>query len=719
MGARRMGVCLARLAGYLGAAFLVTAVLASGSGQAQSRIRDMPGYERWAAIAPQIPGSVKPGAIAPKWAADSRSFEYTLDGALWRYDVSRRVATRIGAAEPPARPVQPASGAPSEPAPLVLARGRGADADVRSPDGKLRAFSRDLNLYVAPTATGGAAAPEIAISRDGSAQARIRNGTGSYVYLEEFNVRSPVWWSPDSRKIAWMRYDEGAVDDYFTPLDQTKKFSRVLTQAYPHPGAANPVADLMVHDLDTGATRRMDAREGQPFANDVVGHYTWAAEWTKAGDEILVRRADRLQKVFDLAACRIDTGACRSVARETRAATWADGAAPHFLADGRRFIWQSERTDFNNLYLYDLSGRQLATLTKHAFDVVDIVKVDERQGVLWYTARSGDNHMKVQLHRVRLDGGGERRLTDPALTHRVTVSPDGRYIIDVAQAHDRPPATQLLDDQGRRVAFVADSQTADYDRLGLKRSEMFTFTSADGQTRLHGMIDFPSDFDPARRYPVLLSVYGGPATNGASETFALPSTLTELGFLVVRMDARTAGGRGRRMLDAIYKQFTVTEVDDFAAGIRALAARPYVDPDRVGVYGTSYGGTVSAALLMRYPDLVRAAVSNSPVTDYRLYDTAYSERYLGLPDVDADAYDRAALLTYAPGLKGDLMLYFGTSDDNVHPKNALQLIRLLQSLGKSFDLQVGPDRGHTSVDQTRMMEFFIERLGAPGARARD
>jgi dipeptidyl-peptidase-4 len=322
--------------------------------------------------------------------------------------------------------------------------------------------------------------------------------------------------------------------------------------------------------------------------------------------------------------------------------------------------------------------------------------------------------MKVQLHRVRLDGSGDRRLTDPTLTHRVTVSPDGRYIIDVAQAHDRAPFTQLLDDQGRRIAFIAGSQTTEYDRLGLKPSEMFTFTSADGATQLHGLIDFPSDFDPGKRYPLLLSVYGGPATNGASETFALPSPLTEFGFLVARMDARTAGGRGRRTLDAIYKQFTVAEVDDFAAGLRALANRPYVDANRIGVYGTSYGGTVSAALLMRYPELVRAAVSNSPVTDYRLYDTAYSERYLGLPDVDKDAYDRAALLTYAPGLKGDLMLYFGTSDDNVHPKNTLQLIRLLQSLGKSFDVQVGPDRGHTSVDQTRMMEFFIERL-APRA----
>jgi dipeptidyl-peptidase-4 len=209
---------------------------------------------------------------------------------------------------------------------------------------------------------------------------------------------------------------------------------------------------------------------------------------------------------------------------------------------------------------------------------------------------------------------------------------------------------------------------------------------------------------------MLVSVDGGPSSNGASENFQQASALAEYGFLILRMDARSAGGKGRKILDTIYKQLGVAEMDDFAAGIRSLWNRSYVDKDRVGIYGTSYGGTVAATVLMRHPDAVQAAVANSPVTDYRLYDTAYSERYLGLPEPDKDAYDRAAVLTYAGKLQGDLLLYYGTSDDNVHPKNALQLIRALQTAGKSFEVQVGPDRGHTAVDQTRMMEFFVERL---------
>lgn len=674
---------------------------------AQSRIKTMPGYDQWAEVSPKIASSFKSGAITPVWAADSLSFDYSQDGLRWRFDVATLKATRVADApgEPtPAGPAaQPAAAAPGG---LVLARGRGREADVLAPDGKSRAFSRDHNIWYAP----GEGGSEQQISFDGGVKERIRNGVGSYVYLEEFSVSQPVWWSPDGTKLAWMRYDETKVDDYFLQLDQTRTLSTVLTQAYPHAGANNPVADLMIFDFATGKTRRMDTREGLPFSNNVIGHYVWNAQWTADGAEILARRADRLQKHYDLTACDPATGKCRSVVRESRPATWAQGGAPRFLADGKRFIWSSERNDFRNLYLYDLSGALLATLTRHAFDVVDVVKVDETAGWIWYTARSGDNPMKVQLHRVQLDGREETRLTDPALTHRVEVSPDGMYFVDVEQAHDKPPVTRLRDRDGKALADVAASDLSRFDQLGLRKAERFSFTAASGPTRLHGMLQFPSNFDPAKKYPLLLSVYGGPGSAGLNETFATANPLAEYGFIILRLDARTNTGRGRKVLDQAYQQLGVIEIDDFAEGIRAAAVRPYVDASRVGVYGTSYGGSVAALMLMRYPELVHAAVANSPVTDYRLYDTAYSERFLGLPEQSPAAYDRAALLTHIDGLKGDLMIYYGTSDDNVHPKNALQLIKALQEAGKSFEVQVGPDRGHTSLDQTRMMEFFIERL---------
>ena len=685
----------------LGAMVLGAAMLVAQAG-AQSRLPTMPGYEQWAKVSPQIAGAVKSGAIIAEWAADSKSFEYNLNGTRWRVDVATRRTSEVSA--PAAAPSSVAS--PGAPVGTVLARGRGREADVLSPDGTQRAISRDHNIWIVPAA-GGA---EKQITTDGGQAARIRHGVGSYVYLEEFSVSQPVWWSPDGKKLAWMRYDETQVDDYFLQLDQTRMMSTMLTQAYPHPGTNNPVADLMVYDTETGVTKTMDVRDGARFSNEVIGHYVWAAQWTKDSSEVLVRRADRLQKTIELAACSATAAKCRPVVRESRPAAWAAVTAERFLNDGKRFIWMSERSDFRNLYLYDLRGKQLAQLTRGAFDVVDIVKIDEQAGWIWYTARSGDNHMLVQLHRVRFDGSGDRRLTDPKLTHRVDVSPDGKFFVDIEQAHDKAPVSRLRDLNGKLITEVAASDTAAFDALGLKKAELFTYTSADGYTPLYGQLQFPSNFDPAKKYPMLVSVYGGPSSTGLTEGFVNAHPLTEYGFLILKLDARTNAGRGRKILDTTYKQLGIVEIDDFAAGIRSLWSRPYVDRERVGMYGTSYGGTVSAATILRHPDAVQAASASSPVTDYRLYDTAYSERYLGLPETDSDAYDRAALLPLAGKLNGDLLVYYGTSDDNVHPKNTLQFIKALQAAGKSFEVQVGPDRGHTGVDQSRMMEFFIERL---------
>jgi dipeptidyl-peptidase-4 len=231
------------------------------------------------------------------------------------------------------------------------------------------------------------------------------------------------------------------------------------------------------------------------------------------------------------------------------------------------------------------------------------------------------------------------------------------------------------------------------------------------------MLHRPSDFDPQRAYPVLLSVYGGPATNGARETFTLPHPFTEMGFLVVTVDARSAGGRGKAFLDAIYQKLGVVEIDDMAAAVEHLRERPYVDGTRVGIYGTSYGGYAAAMALLRHPDVFQAASASSPVTDWKHYDTIYTERYMYKPQENVEGYRAGSAMTYADALQGALMLYYGTADNNVHPSNSMELIQALQSAGKSFDVQVGPDRGHTGLNTERMLEFFIERLevGAPRA----
>ncbi len=225
-------------------------------------------------------------------------------------------------------------------------------------------------------------------------------------------------------------------------------------------------------------------------------------------------------------------------------------------------------------------------------------------------------------------------------------------------------------------------------------------------------MQFPSTFDPSRKYPALVSAYGGPefASNTARETFVTPSPLTEYGFLVLNLDSRAIPGLGKRTLDAIYQKLGQVEMDDMAAGVMALWNRPYVDRTRVGVYGTSYGGYTAVMELLRHPETFAAAAASSPPTDWRNYDTIYTERYMWIPQENKDGYDAGSAMTYAKNLQGRLLLYYGTADNNVHPSNSLQLIQALQSAGKSFDLQVGPDRGHSGVNQDRMMEFFIEVL---------
>jgi dipeptidyl-peptidase-4 len=576
-----------------------------------------------------------------------------------------------------------------------------------SPDSTLRAFYRDRNLFISsPDGSG-----EIAVTTEGNEEARTKFGSGSWVYGEELGQNTAMWWSPDGSKLAYYGFDEGPVLDYHLQLGQTEIQSSLDIEAYRKAGAPNPVVTLFVYDLALGTSTEIDVRDGMPFTNDVVGHYVYRIEWSSDGSELTFQRTNRRQNINEFVACAPSAGTCRVVVREEWPASWVMNSPPRrYLEDGQRFLWISERTGYRNIYLYDFSGELLATVTDHPFDVGNILRVDEDRGMVYYMARDGDNHMKMQLHRVGLDGTGDRRLTDPAYNHSVSLSPDGQYFVDVAQTHDTPPFSRLLDEGGNLVAELATSDMTGFEELGLKKVELFTFMAADGVTELHGMLHKPSNFDPTLEYPVLVSVYAGPGSTGARESFTLPNALTEYGFLVVTMDSRSASGRGKRFLDAIYMKLSTLEVDDQAAGVRALWDRPYVGKGRAGIFGTSYGGTSSSMALLRNPDVFHAAAASSAVTDWRNYDSIYTERYMWIPQENQEGYDAGSAMNWADKLDGDLMIFFGTADNNVHPSNSLQLIAALQEAGKHFEVQVGPDRGHAGLNRDRMMEFFIESL---------
>ena len=657
----------------------------------------MPGYERYTAMVPKLTGAIKSGAISPTWAEDGKSFDFTRDGKRWRFDAATKKVSEAPAATAngggPRRLGGPARGRQS--------------TEAFSPDSSRKAIYKERNLFIANRD----GSEERRLTADGSEAGRIKYGTASWVYGEELGQTTAMWWSPDGSKLAYYRFDENPVKDYFLQTDQTAVQGTVMTEAYPKAGTANPIVDLFVYDVATAKSTRIDARDGKPLTDDVVGHYVYRISWTKDGNELLIHRTNRRQNVLEFAACAPATGACRVVIREEWPASWTENSPTiQWLEDGRRFVWESERTGFANYYLYDLSGKLITPLTAHPFEVAGVVKLDEKTSQLWYYARSGDNFMKFQLHRVGLNGKGERRLTDPALHHTVSVSPDGKFFTDAAQTAAIAPVTRVMDAMGRPVATVAETDRSAFDAAGFKPVEMFTFTAADGTTQLQGMLHKPSNFDPAKRYPVLFSVYAGPATNGAREVFSAPNPITEYGFLVVTLDTRSAAGRGKRALDAIYEKLGEVEIDDLAAASRHLAKLPFVDGQRVGIYGTSYGGYASALALLRHPDAFAAASAASAVTSWDHYDTIYTERYMYTPQANPGGYKKGSAMEYAKDLKGRLMIYYGTADDNVHPNNSMQLIKALQQAGKSFDVQVGPDAGHSGINPQRMMEFFIESL---------
>jgi dipeptidyl-peptidase-4 len=662
---------------------------------AQDKLKTMPGYSQYQKVAPQIRNSVKSGSISGKWSADGSSFEYQQDKKIYRYIVKTKKIMEVG----PTPEVEPRNF--NRPA-----RGRQFDFAV-SPDSTWKAYTRDRNMYLSK-ADG---SNEMVITKDANEENQIKYGIATWVYGEELRQTTAMWWSPDSKKVAFYKFVEKDVKKYYVLLNQLKLQDSLEIEAYPKVGADNLPVELVVYDLDSKKTTPFEIRDGKPFNDGALGTYVYGISWTPDGKELLYHSTNRKQDVMELRAADPATGKSRTVVREEWLASFTKNTPEmEVLKDGKRFIWASERSGFNNYYLYDFSGKLINAITNHAFEVARIVKVDEKENVLYYMARSGDNHMKMQLHKVKLDGTKDTRLTNPAFDHSVTLSPDNKFIVNVAQTHDTAPFTNLIDAKGKVVTELAKSDVSKFEELGLKKVEVFKFTSVDGVTQLHGMIHYPSTFDPSKKYPVILSNYGGPATNAFRETFTLPDALTEYGFIVLNIDGRNVGGRGKKLLDQLYGNLGIVEMDDFAAGVKSLYNRAYIDKTRVGVYGTSYGGTTAATLLLRYPDVFQVAVANSAVTDWRNYDNIYTERFMNLLENNLKGYEASSLMPMAKNLKGELLVFFGTADNNVHPSNSLQLIDALQKAGKSIEVQLAPDGGHTALNRERMMEFFIKHL---------
>lgn len=687
----------------------VIALLSLSQAFGQDRLRAMPRYGMFEKMNREVGGAVGRGDLAVTWDPSGKKLYYARAGKTYAYDLT----TRTEAESAPPQIIK-STGTRVERR-QQPERGRQFTSET-SPDGKLKAFEKDRNVFWSNADSSG----EQVVTTDGSVASRIKYGTASWVYGEELGVRDAIWWSPDSTKFAYYRFDESKVKDYFVAYDQLEIQDTLNAEPYPKAGADNPIVDLFVYDIATKSTKKIDVHFDGGVGPD-IGTYVYQVRWSPDGSELLFNRTNRKQNIMEFCAANPRNGTCRVIIRE-RSNTWVDNTPDlMYLEENRpgpkRFLWQSDRNGFNNWYLYDLSGKAYNPVTNGQFEAGRIVRVDLAAGLVYYMGRDGANPYKLQLHRVRLDGTEDHRLTDPNFNHAVNMSPDGKAFTDTQETIDTPPVTNLMSIDGKVIQKLATSDMTKFAALNQKKAEIFTFTAGDGLTTCYGTLYKPTDFDPSKKYPLIVSVYGGPDSGamgfGSQERFGVAPSFVELGFLVASIDGRGTTGRGKAFKTPLYGKLGLPEIDDQAAGAKELTKRSYVDPARVGIFGTSYGGYASAMAILRHPEVFKVAVACSPVTDWRNYDSIYTERFMGLPaeGENRKGYEDGSCMTYASGLKGKLFLYYGTADNNVHPSNTIQLVRALQDAGKPFDLMLGPDQGHSQMEFARILEYFAVNFG--------
>lgn len=588
-----------------------------------------------------------------------------------------------------------------------------------SPDGHRLAFVRDHDLFVVDLASGA----ETRLTRDGSGT--VLNGALSWVYWEEiFNhADAGYWWSPDSGAIAFLRSDESPVSEV-TFVDVAPAVPRVITQRYPKAGTANPIVTVGIVDVASGTTAFVNGDQA-PW------EYVLGVTWLPDSRHVAVQVTNRSQRRADLYFADRASGAARHVLADPDPA-WVNQHELQFLADGR-FVWSSERDGYTHLYLYRPDGTEIAQLTHGDWSVrgaeafysepLGSTFVDEAHGVVYFTAKAA-SPIERQLYRVRLDGTGFERVTKQPGVHVISFSPDRSAFLDTWSSRCTPPSASLArvatPERPVTVASSADLRgTFDW-----RCPELLTVPADDGAP-LEVRVIKPAGFDPAKRYPAIVYIYGGPSAPVVLDSFTysfarnaqFDQILTGLGYVVMNVDPRSATAVSKTAENTVVdKVWADGELADMLAGVRWLKSQPWVDGSRVGVWGWS-GGATSTLLLMTRSHEFKAGIAIAPVTDWHFYDTKFAETFMKTPADNPEGYANFNLVNRAKDLSGRLMLVHGSGDDNVHPQNSWQFIDAMIAAGKRFDVMIYPMRKHTIDDRparrdlyTRMIEFWQRNL---------
>lgn len=602
---------------------------------------------------------------------------------------------------------------------LISSGGFVTDATV-SPDGARIAYIRDQNLIVYDLATK----RERALTSDGGDT--IKNGMAEFVAQEEMDRSTGYWWSPDGRHIAFVRVDE-------SPVKLTQRFEiaadnvATFSQRYPAAGQSNVTIKVGVIDVASGALQWMDLGSEQDI-------YLARVDWLPDGKTLSMQRESRDQRRLDLLFADIATGQSRTVLTET-SDSWIDlHDELTFLKHTKEFIWASSRDGFRHLYLYDVSGKLLRQLTAGPWVVDDfreraIKAVDERRRIIYFSATakspterhlysvSLNAHDPHEIHRITVEDG----------VHAVSMPDDAGFYIDQFNSRTQPPQVSIHSTDGALKAWLLrnplDTSHPDAPYLADNSVPEFGTLKTDNGQDLHYKLFKPAGFDATKKYPAIVEVYGGPGVQSVLNRWhgsGFVQILTRAGFVVFQLDNRGSAFRGAAFQAPIHRKMGEVEVKDQLVGVHWLASQPYVDTRNMGVWGWSYGGFMSLMLLVKSPDSFRAGVSGAPVTDWTLYDTHYTERYLDKPQDNAAGYEASSVLPYAGNLKSKLLLIHGMADDNVLFLNSTKLYRRLQDLGKPFEVMVYPGAKHGLTRQhdgrhayTTILNFFNANLKSP------
>jgi dipeptidyl-peptidase-4 len=552
-----------------------------------------------------------------------------------------------------------------------------------SPDGRWLAYTRSNDLY-AYDLEGGL---ERQLTSDGSDV--IRNGDPSWVYMEEILGRggNAFWWSPDSTRLVFMRFDDTPAPS-FPIYHPDGQHGELEVQRYPKAGDANPWVKMGVVKVADGRTAWMD------FEEKVDQYIAWPF-WTPDSRTLTVQWMNRGQDTVRLFACDPDTGKKRLLLEEKQPA-WVEWYKDlEFLPSGAGFLLISDVSGWEQIYYHGADGALKKQLTPGGWRVNSIARIDEKNGWVYFIGRPAKS-WDAQLMRVRLDGTGLSEVSKGEGVHRVQVSPSGAYFIDTVSTLTTPSVMSLYKTDGTLVRKLGDAASPAMHELALGKAELFTIPSEDGQFQLPAYWILPADFNPSKQYPVIFAIYGGPDAGRVHNTWPAWSAQywAERGVITISVDHRASGHFGKKGVALMHRNLGKWEMTDLITATKWLRSKPFVAKDKIAITGGSYGGYTTAMALTYGAEFFNYGIAASSVTDWRLYDTVYTERYMDTPAENPEGYKQGAVLTYADRYKGGLRLTHGTIDDNVHEQNTLQVVDWLTSHNQRFELMVYPDSRH-------------------------